>query len=116
MQKRWGALQAALMLGAIWAAWHVIALLQAGRAPTWIAWWTLGTLALRVLTVWIYNNTGRSVFAAALFHAMCNVSWQLFPNAGSAYDPRIVAPIEAAAAIIVALVWGARTLTRAARR
>ena len=66
----------------------------------------------RVLTVWLYNNTGRSVFAAALFHAMQNVSWQLFPNRGSHYDPRFTGPVLACAAVAVAILWGPRTLTR----
>jgi uncharacterized protein len=89
LQNRWGALPASLIIGLVWAAWHVVPLLQVGRAPGWIAWWTVGTVATRVLHTWLYNNTGKSVFGAALFHAMTNVSWQLFPNQGSHYDPRI---------------------------
>jgi membrane protease YdiL (CAAX protease family) len=112
LQQRYGALGGALIVGAVWAVWHVIALLQAERASLWIAAWMLGTVALRVLTVWIYNNTGRSVFAAAAFHAVCNVSWQLYPIAGSAYDPRMTAPIEVLVALIVVTVWGSRTLAR----
>jgi membrane protease YdiL (CAAX protease family) len=116
LQERLGALRAAVLLGAVWAAWHVIPLLQAERAPLWIAVWTLGTVALRVLTVWIYNNTGKSVFAAALFHAICNLGWQLFPNAGSHYDARITGPIEALVALAIVMVWGARTLTASRAR
>ena len=85
LQKRWNALAASLVLGAVRAAWHIVPLLQAHRALAWIAWWCLGTLGLRVLTVWIYNNTGRSVFATILFHDVCNVGWLLFPNGGSHY-------------------------------
>ncbi len=33
LQNRWGALLASLMLGLVWAAWHVVPLLQVGRAP-----------------------------------------------------------------------------------
>jgi hypothetical protein len=36
-------------------------LLQHGRSTGWIAWWSLSTVAHRVLITWIYNNTGRSV-------------------------------------------------------
>lgn len=39
--------------------------------------------------VWIFNNTAQSVFGAALFHAMLNVSLFLFPNDDSHCDPRI---------------------------
>jgi membrane protease YdiL (CAAX protease family) len=115
LQARWGALGASLLLGVVWAAWHLVPLLQVGRAPQWIAWWSLGTIATRVLHTWLYNNTGKSVFGAAVFHAMTNVSWQLFPNQGSHYDPRIFGTILATAAALVTLVWGARRLRRAAK-
>lgn len=80
MQARWNALQASLLLGLVWATWHIVSLVQANRSLAWIAWWCLYTVAARVLLVWLYNNTGRSVFAVALFHTMINISWQLFPN------------------------------------
>lgn len=112
LQRRLSALAASLMLGIVWAGWHLVPLLQAGRAPDWIAWWCLYAVALRVLHTWLYNNTNRSVFGAALFHAVCNTSWQLFPIAGSHWDPRIGAPIVAGIAAVVAIIWGPRTLSR----
>jgi hypothetical protein len=51
------------------------------------------------------------VFGAILFHATNNVSWQMFPNSGSHYDPRINGIIVSAIAVLVTLRWGARTLT-----
>jgi uncharacterized protein len=80
--------------------------------PVWIAWWCLYTVAIRVLIVWIYNNTGRSVFAAALFHATTNLTWQLFPNQGSCWGPAVTGPILALAAAIVTFLWGPKTLAR----
>ncbi|MBI1212276.1 MAG: CPBP family intramembrane metalloprotease [Alphaproteobacteria bacterium] len=114
LQEQYGALGGALIVGVVWAAWHLIPLLQVDRPFDWIAAWTLGTVALRVLTVWIYNNTGHSVFAAAVFHAMCNLSWQMFPVAGSAYDARITGPLEALIAALVVAYFGTRTLRRIA--
>ena len=112
MQARWSALGAGILLGVIWAVWHWVPLMQAHRSPTWIAWWSLGTVASRVLIVWLYNNTGKSVFAAALYHGIINLSWQLFPNHGSHWDPRISGLITVFAAAIVTVVWGPRTLAR----
>jgi membrane protease YdiL (CAAX protease family) len=109
MQDRWNALQASVLLGLVWAVWHMVPLVQAQRSPVWIAWWALATVALRVLIVWLYNNTGKSVFAAALFHALSNVSTLLFPEY---YDPRISGLITAFVAVIVIVVWGPRTLAR----
>jgi CAAX protease family protein len=112
MQERWNALEAAILLGFVWAAWHVVPLVQAHRSLAWIAWWWLDSVSARVLIVWIYNNTGKSVFAAALFHAISNVTWQLFPIHGSYFDPRVTGLITAGAAAIVTVVWGPRTLAR----
>ncbi len=112
LQDRLGALQASLVLGVIWAAWHFIPLLEARRSLEFIAWWSLGTVAGRVIIVWLYNNTGRSVFVAAVFHAIINLTWQLFPVNGSFYDPRVAGSISALVAVLVAIVWGPRTLTR----
>lgn len=112
MQERRGALRAAVLLGLVSAAWHVVTLAQAGRSAAWVAWWCLFAVAGRVLIVWVYNNAGRSVFAAALFHATSNASWQLFPNFGSHWDPSIVAPIVAFAAAVVTFLWGPKTLAR----
>ena len=112
MQDRWGALEAGILLGLVWAAWHIVPLVQAHRSPGWIAWWSLSTVAMRVMMVWLYNNTGKSVFAVALFHAMSNLSWQLFPIHGSYYDPRVSGLIVGFAAAIVTVLWGPRTLAR----
>jgi membrane protease YdiL (CAAX protease family) len=106
LQARWGAFGAALQLGVIWAAWHIIPLIQAHNAPDWIFWHGIETVAVRVLMVWIYNNTGRSVFATLLVHASVNVSWSMFPNFGSGYNPLVTGLLMCLAALIVVLAWG----------
>lgn len=110
LQARWNALQASLIVGVIWAIWHIVPLLQVERSASWIAGWCCFTVAARVIIVWLYNNTGRSVFAAALFHDTINLSWQLFPNNGSHYDPRISGLLMALVAVIIVVLWGPRTL------
>lgn len=110
MQNRLGTLKASIILGLIWAVYHYIALLQIHRSIGWIAWWSLGTVATRVIIVWIYNSTGKSVIAAALFHMTINVTWQLFPISGSYYDPRISGSICALVAIIIIIIYRKRTL------
>jgi hypothetical protein len=117
MQARWAALPASLLLGLIWAAFHIVPLLEAGRALAWIGWWTLGTVGLRVLLIWIYNNTGHSVFAAALCHAMANLSsigpFLDFGPGGFSYDAQQISGILlAVAAVVVIAIWGPRTLMR----
>jgi uncharacterized protein len=40
-----------------------------------------------------------------------NVSWQIFPNNGSHYDPRITGVLVMVVAVFVIVQWGPRTLT-----
>lgn len=108
--RRWGALSTGLLLGLVWAIWHGIPLIQAGRQAGWMAWWSLGTIAARIIMVWLYVNAGTSVFAAALFHATINLCWQLFPVNGSYYDPRVFSLITLGFA--VAFLAGQRILVR----
>ena len=82
------------------------------QLASWIGWWSLGTVAMRVLIVWLYNNTGKTVFAAALLHAMGNVCWQLFPVHGSYFDPRTNGIATVLAAFAVTVVWGPHKLVR----
>jgi membrane protease YdiL (CAAX protease family) len=112
LQERWGALHAGLMLGVVTAIWHIIPGIQAHQSLTYIAWQGLFDIPWRVLGVWLYNNTGKSVFAVILFHAMYNVGYVLFPNRGSHYDPAIAFPITVMMAVIVTFLWGAQTLAR----
>ncbi len=112
LQERFGAFRASILLGSAWAAWHIIPVLQAGRSPAWVAWQCLFWVASRVLFVWLYNNTGKSIFAAAVYHAMLNVTWQLFPVNGSFYDPRVTSLIVAFVAVIVTFLWGSKTLAQ----
>jgi membrane protease YdiL (CAAX protease family) len=112
LQERWGALQAGLILGVVTAIWHIIPGLQAHQTPTYIAWQGLCDVPGRVLGVWLYNNTGKSLFAVILFHDMYNVGYVLFPNHGSYYNPAIALPITVVLAVIVTFLWGSQTLAR----
>lgn len=113
LQARWGPLRASLIVGAVWVVFHYVPLAQAHRSVAWIGWWTLGTLSLRVIMVWLYNRTGRSVAGESLFHASTNLVWQLFPISGSFYDPRFYGPILALVA--AALVIGGAATSRPGR-
>jgi hypothetical protein len=112
MHERWSALTTSITLGSVGAAWHFVPLIQMGRTSTWIAWWTLGAVALRTLTVWLYNNTGRSLFAVVVFHATFNVGFAVFPNHGSHWDSAVAGVITAIVAAIVTFLWGPKTLAR----
>lgn len=99
-----------LALGLFWAGWHIPALLQVGRSVDWIAWWCLWTVSARVIMVWVYFRTGGSVFAVVIYHAMSNLCWQLYPVAGSYFDPKISGLVTLALAMALTF-WSAARLT-----
>ena len=113
LQDRWSALAAGIILGTVWAVWHTTPLLQARSTPIFVAGQIATMVVLRVLIVWIYSNTGKSVFAAIVFHAATNIGeLVLFPIYGSYYDPAIAFILMAVTAAIVIYLWGPKTLAK----
>jgi membrane protease YdiL (CAAX protease family) len=116
MQERFGALTAGILIGIPWAVWHYPSINQQGLSLTFIAWGMLGTVAVRVLIVWLYNNTGKSLLACILFHTMLNVGRPLFPKdemCNPLVDyPEIHYSMIAVIAVIVIFLWDSRTLAR----
>lgn len=115
MQKQFGALGAGILIGIPWAVWHYPSIIQQGHNAYWIAWATVGTVAVRVLIVWIFNNTQKSLFACILFHTMLNVGRPLFPkdvNHNPLVDyPEIHYSLIAVIAVIIIFFWGSKTLS-----
>jgi membrane protease YdiL (CAAX protease family) len=106
LQARFGPLLAAILLGGVWAAWHIVAMVQAGQSPAWIAWGCLDMVATRVIMVWLYDAAGNSVFAVALYHAMANLSGKTIFPGGSYPAERVISLILVAVAGCVALGFG----------
>jgi len=111
LQERWGALSTGIIMGSIWALFHALPWVQV-HGLEWAAWQAFGTVGLRILIVWLYNNTGGSVLSAVLFHAMVDLGEALFPNNGSHYDPEIFGLLTAITVALVTFLSGARTLAR----
>lgn len=112
LQNRFGALKASVILGVIWAIWHIIPWSQTHQTPVWIIWQSVSTVLLRVVMVWLFNNTGKSVFGMVLFHAMINISPYLIPNQGVHYDPFITCILLILTVIAIIFLWGSKTLAR----
>lgn len=112
LQKRYGALKASIILGFVWAIWHIIPWSQTDQTSVWIIWQSVSTILLRIVMVWIFNNTGKSVFAMILFHTIINLSPYLIPGNGPHYDPFIISILLLLTVIIVVYLWGSKTLAR----
>ena len=74
LQRRRPALPAALVLGAIWALWHLPELISdpTGQRPP--AQFVVGILAQSVVLAWLYHSTNASLPIVILFHATLNTA------------------------------------------
>ena len=111
LRTRLSVLASSAVLGSIWTLWHIVPFFQLGRSLEWIFWHSLSAVALRVIIVWLFENTGGSILIAVLFHTMINLSWALFPVAGSYYNPLVTFVILAIAVGAIAFLWRRNTLS-----
>ena len=77
LQRHHDALSAALMLGVIWALWHLPELISdpTGQRPP--VQFVLCVIAQSVIFTWLYNRTNGSLPIVILFHAAINTAGRL---------------------------------------
>lgn len=90
LQIKYGSLKASLILGVVWAIWHIIPYVEMGKPARWILFQCLSTVLLRIVMFWIFNNTNKSIFAMILFHSMINLSPYLLSVHYVNYNPSIL--------------------------
>ena len=120
LQNKWNALVASLVLGIIWAAWHLPLFFIKGTPQqgmgfgTFLFWlWSLQVVSLSVFTTWVYNNTQRSILSAVFMHFMFNSTYGITQQDGLPLPPSTFAAntlIIAVAAVIVIGLWGYKTM------
>jgi len=74
-------LTASLILGIVWATWHVPLFFNAewGGAGTPFVWFFANVVGLSFIMTWLYHRSSRSVFPVMLFHQATNTIWSYFP-------------------------------------
>ncbi len=113
LQKSFSAINTSLIVGVPWALWHLPSMINMGQTSQLIAWGLLATVAFRVITVWIYNNSNFSLFAVVIAHAVGATARTAFPGGRQGYElggGSISYSIIILAAITVTALWGQRTL------
>lgn len=119
IQSRYTAFTSSVILGFIWAFWHLPLNFTSDVGPQYslLLSMFIGSIVtmilLSILFTWIYNNTGKSILAAILFHTSINLStYKLFPvfelqSAVPHYTILILIVV-----IIVLVFWGRKKLVR----
>ncbi|MFD1646000.1 CPBP family intramembrane glutamic endopeptidase [Haloarchaeobius litoreus] len=116
LQLNWSALSASLILGVVWAVWHLPLFFVGGSFQAesvgfgtpgfWL--FMVGVVALSVAFTWVYNHTARSILAIILFHGWVNFVSEAIEVGDVFYYGHWVL-----LAVLVTAIWGAKTLTSA---
>lgn len=106
LQSRYSAFTSSLIIGALWALWHLPLLFIKGStmATYSIIPYLIEVMADSVIYAWLYNSSGGSAPVVIIFHAIINT---VGPNAGTVQTVLVLL----LAAIIVA-VFGPAHLSR----
>jgi uncharacterized protein len=119
LQARHSALVASLVIGVVWAFWHVPKFLGVGGAQDHSSFWLflVGTVAKAVLFTWVFNSTGGSLLTVTLLHAAENTSavfLPILPAAAGGVGPTMISiALLCVAAIAVVVATGPARLSRA---
>lgn len=133
LQARYGALLSSVVLGTMWALWHLPLFFNPDMFYSNMPF--VVQLAIQIpmaiLFTWVFNSTGGSVLLAILLHSMINASgqlWKVMPEyavepasatkatAATTHMNIMFAIVIGVAAVAVLLVYGATDLSRRPRQ
>src|SRR5512136_729717 len=117
IENRFSGLNASIIMGAFWASYHIPLFVSSDLSFYWIGWQLIYIAATRVLFIWVYKNTGKSIFGVVIMHTLFNSIWMLFPSAGGIarpvfYNPAYLALTTIVIVAIVVSLWGTKTLAK----
>jgi len=118
LQTRWNALTSSLIVGLVWALWHLPLFMMLGTSFHESGDPFIGFLikmtATSILYTWIYNNTKHSLWSAILLHWLYTYAAQVMSSGVTRsphYDWLEMSPYVLMA-LVVLIIWGPKRLTR----
>ena len=113
LQTQWSALAASLLVGTVWAFWHLPKFLTAGSAQDQpFALYLLGSIALAIIYTWVLNSTRGSLLTVTLLHAAYNTADVFLPVLGDLRVWTIRTGLLCLVAAVVVVLAGPARLTR----
>jgi membrane protease YdiL (CAAX protease family) len=118
LQTRWNALTSSLIVGLVWALWHLPLFMMVGTSQhelgvPFIAF-LIKLMASSILYTWLYNNTKQSLWSAILLHWLYTYAAQVLSSGvtrSPLYNWLEYLPYVTMAAIVV-WIWKPQTLSR----
>ena len=116
LQAKYNALVASLILGALWAFWHLPKYLSPDNSASFVAG-SVKILAEAIIYTWLYNNTKGSLLLTTIMHAAGNTAGAFLPMANTISGNNmgtlaIVVALEVVIAIVIVFTTGAERLSR----
>jgi membrane protease YdiL (CAAX protease family) len=107
LAARLGLAQASVLLGLIWACWHLPLFFLPGVSQTGQSFpvYLLMVPALSVAIAWLYGNTNGSLLLAMLMHAAINQTAKVVPMADPAATNPLALSNSLVAWLILAFLW-----------
>ncbi len=119
LQGEYGPLKLSAVVAAAWAAWHLPdffveegwTLMTLAVSPVFFLFELVSLFFARVLIVWLYNGTGRSVLLVGIFHAsfdasISELSREIIPGSDTARILILSGVIVVAATAVIVLTRG----------
>lgn len=129
LQDRYTPLKLAAVVAFFWAVWHVpeffvdegFGVEQVVTAPAFLVFEFVVLFFARVLMIWIYAGTGRSILLVGLFHAAFNatiseLSLALIPDSNAVRFIVVTSIVVVAAGVVILTTRGRLGPTRRAWR
>jgi len=102
LQTRFDALTASVIIGLVWAAWHLPAFVfEIPGYTRSFAVYALLVVGISIILTWLYNNTEGSILLAMLLHGGVNAA----PSLGVVFVGEAQAGSVSLYVFLVAAVW-----------
>jgi hypothetical protein len=118
LQTRWNALTSSLIVGLVWALWHLPLFMMVGTSQhEWglpFFGFLVGLMANSIIYTWLYNNTHQSLWSAILLHWLWTYATQVLYSGvtrSPLYNWLECLPYVIMAVVVV-LIWKPQTLSR----
>ena len=111
LQKRYNALMASLVVGVMWAFWHLPLFFWLDNPMSGQSFWLflIDTMGVACIYTWLYNSSKGSLFLVALYH----IAWNTFGAIITGVSEEVMLVETWLVVSILIILYGMKTLSSA---